>query len=288
MTTGPNPPAPPSLTVRGRSGSLALETRSILLEQNGVRQRIPLAAVEEVGLDGGRRPAVRVVLTAPTGTPGTVYRVDCRNTASATAFVDAAGRALPARDPGAPREDGTARVVVLPPDAEKERRTAREWLTIAAFLTPVALYLAGLVVLIVNGAVLGVILWILGLKPLAFGLFLYGLSAAALYDRWLLRRRGVSVLATSDHTQGKKEVFAFVDADGVRRFFEPDEAAEPVSIAPRRVAAVYDPRKPARVKAVLPARTWVLRTIGVGVGGTSLLVLAYFLVPYQLILLYSR
>ncbi|MFD9288102.1 hypothetical protein ACFWBV_07285 [Streptomyces sp. NPDC060030] len=96
------------------------------------------------------------------------------------------------------------------------------------------------------------------------------------------------MLATSDHDNGKKQIFVFVDAEGVRRFFEPDHAAEPVSLAPRRVAAVYDPRRPERVRAVLPVRTWVLRTLGVALGGTSLLVLAFFLVPYQLIELFSR
>ncbi|MFD6280677.1 hypothetical protein ACFWFI_34690 [Streptomyces sp. NPDC060209] len=288
MTTSPNSPVLPSLTVRGRSGSFALENRSILLQQGGVRRRIPLDAVEEVRLDGARRPAVQVVLTAAAGTPGTVYRVTPRNSASATAFVEAAGRALPVRGTDAPREDGAAKVVVLPREAAKDSRSAREWLTIAVLLTPVALYVAGLVVLIVHGDVLGVIFWLLGLKPLAFGLFLYGASAKTLYDRWLLLRRGISVVATWDHTEGKKQIFAFVDAEGVRRFFEPDDAAEPVSAAPRRVAAAYDPRHPERVKAVLPVRTWVLRTIGVVFGGTSLLVLAFFLVPYQLIDLLSR
>ncbi|MCX5416844.1 hypothetical protein [Streptomyces sp. NBC_00059] len=288
MTANPGS-APPSLTAGNRSGSFTLERRSILLAQGGVRRRIPLEAIEVVRMDdGARRSAVQVVLTAPAGTPGTVFRVGCRNAASATAFVEAAGRALPVREADAPREDGGARVVVLPPAEDRDKRSARDWLVIAALLTPVALYVAGLVVLIVHGDVLGVIFWILGLKPLAFGLILYGTSAKALYDRWLLRRRGISVVATFDHTDGKKQIFGFVDADGVRRFFEPDHAAEPVGLAPRGVAAHYDPRHVERVKAVLPVRTWVLRTIGVAFGGTFLLVIGFFLVPYQLIDVLSR
>lgn len=288
MTSSPSS-ALPSLTVGSRSGSFTLENRSILLEEGGVRRRIPLEAVEVVRLDGARRPAVQIVLTAPPGASGAAYRVDGRNTASATAFVEAAGRALPGRDADAPREDGAARVVVLPrADDRSRRRSARDWLVIATLLTPVALYVTGLIVLIAHGDVFGVILWLLGLKPLAIGLFLYGASARTLYDRWLLRRRGISVLATFDHTQGKKQIFGFVDAEGVRRFFEPDHAAEPVGVAPRGVAAVYDPRHAERVKAVLPVRTWVLRTLGVVFGGTSLLVLAFFLVPYQLIEVLSR
>ncbi|MFJ8172585.1 hypothetical protein ACIQ64_29665 [Streptomyces sp. NPDC094473] len=288
MTSSSSSSALPSLTVGSRSGSFALESRSILLEQGGVRRRIPLEAVEEVRLDGVRRPAVEVVLTAPPGSSGTVYRVDCRNAASATAFVDATARALPARDVDTPREDGAARVAVLPRAADRNRRSPRDRLVIAAVLAPVALYVGGLLVLIMDGDVLGVIFWLLGLKPLAFGLLLYGMAAKNLYDRWLLRRRGISVLATSDHTQGQKEIYRYVDAEGVRRFFEPDHAAAPVSLAPRQVAAAYDPRRVERVKAVLPLRTWVLRTIGVGFGGTSLLALGFFLVPYQLIELLSR
>ncbi|MFG2590270.1 hypothetical protein [Streptomyces sp. NPDC048438] len=288
MTTTPGSPVLPSLTVRSRAGSFSLEKRSILLEQGGVRRRIPLEAVEEVLLESRRGPSVRVVLTAPGGASGTVYRVGCRNRASATAFVDATNRALPVRDADAPREDGAAQVVVLPQLAGKDRRTARDRLVIAAALSPVALYVAGLVVLIAHGDVFGVVFWLLGLKPLAFGLLLYGLSAKNLYDRWHLRRRGISVLATFDHDQGKNQIYSFVDAEGVTRFCEPDTAAEPVRAAPRQVAVLYDPRRVERVKAVLPLRTWVLRATGVAFGGTSLLVLGFFLVPYQLIELLSR
>ncbi|MFJ6850145.1 hypothetical protein ACIQM3_06295 [Streptomyces sp. NPDC091271] len=288
MTTTPDSPALPSLTVRSRTGSFSMEKRSIVLEQGGVRRRIPLEAVEEVRLESRRGPGVQVALTAPAGASGTVFRVGCRNRASATAFVDAANGALPVRDADAPREDGAAQVVVLPPLAGKDRRTARDRLLIAAALSPVALYVAGLVVLIAHGDIFGVVFWLLGLKPLAFGLLLYGLSAKNLYDRGLLRRRGISVLATFDHDQGKKQIYSFVDAEGVKRFCEPDSAAEAVRGAPRQVTVLYDPRHVERVKAVLPLRTWVLRTIGVAFGGTSLLVLGFFLVPYQLIELLSR
>ncbi|MEU6374015.1 DUF3592 domain-containing protein [Streptomyces sp. NPDC046909] len=131
---------------------------------------------------------------------------------------------------------------------------------------------------------IGAILWFFGTKPLLIGLALYTLSAIELYDRAILRRRGVSVLATYSHTSGKKQLYRFTDLEGVQRHCEPDSAAEPVSVyvSPRQVQVSYDPRKPDRVKARLPVRTWVLRSLGVGVFGTAMVYTGLWMLPYQL------
>jgi hypothetical protein len=227
---------------------------------------------------------VDVALTAPEQTSATVFRLRHRNASARDVFVATVNAALPARDADARRRDGAELVVVLPGEPPRAPFWAAGefWLMAGAGLV-VAGWIAGLVTLIVHVDIFGAILYFFGTKPLIFGVFLYGLSARTLYDRAVLRRRGVPVLATHFRHDGKKHLYQFTDLDGVRRTGEPDTAAEPVSTNPTRVQVSYDPRNPQRVAARLPVRTWVLRSLGVGIGGTAMLFAGLYMVPYQLI-----
>jgi hypothetical protein len=159
--------------------------------------------------------------------------------------------------------------------------TGEFWLMAGIGLV-VAGWIAGLVTLIAHVDIFGAILYFFGTKPLIFGVFLYGMAVKTLYDRAILRRRGISVLATHFRHDGKKHLYQFTDLDGVQRTCEPDTAAEPVSTNPSRVQVSYDPKNPERVAARLPVRTWVLRSLGVGLGGTAMLYAGLYMVPYQL------
>ncbi|WP_158693179.1 hypothetical protein [Streptomyces viridochromogenes] len=89
MTTSSTPAPVPSVALRGRSGALWPEDGSLVLEQDGVRRRIPLPTVREVRTTDGPR-GVAVGLTAHEGTGPTVYRLV--HTLSAIALYD---RAIP-------------------------------------------------------------------------------------------------------------------------------------------------------------------------------------------------
>ncbi|MFG1670864.1 hypothetical protein [Streptomyces sp. Y7] len=284
MTTSSTPSHLPSVTLRGRSGALWLEDGSLLLEQDGARRRIPLPAVEEVRPTEGPR-GVEVVLTAPEGAGATVYRVAHRVASARDAFVTTVNAALPARDAGEDRRNGAELVETLPGTVRTAwyRKALGDVALVLAIGVPVVGWIAGLVTLIAHGDLIGAILWFFGTKPLIIGLFLYGMAAKTLYDRAILRRRGVSVLAAFHRYDGKKRMFRFTDLNGVPRECEIDTAAEPVSTQPERFQVSYDPRSPQRVAAGLPLRTWVLRSLGVAVFGTLFLYAGLYMVPYQLI-----
>ncbi|MEY9992554.1 hypothetical protein ABIE67_004586 [Streptomyces sp. V4I8] len=286
MTTSNTPSPVPSLALRGRSGALWLEgDGSLLLEQDGVRRRIPPAAVEEVRAAESPR-GVEVVLTAPEGTPPTVYRVAHRGTSERDVFVTTVKASLPVRGTEEPRPDGAELVVVEPGTTARPAWHKRAFGDVSLVLVlglPIVGWIAGLVTLIAHSDLIGAILWFFGTKPLIIGLVLYGMAAKTLYDRAILRRRGISVLAAFHRHDGKKRMFRFTDLDGIPRDCEIDTAAEPVATSPERFQVSYDPRNPARVAARLPVRTWVLRSLGVGVFGTLMLYTGLYMVPYQLI-----
>lgn len=285
MTTSSTPSHVPSVTLRGRSGALWLEDGALTLEQDGVRRRIPLAAVREVRTTEGPR-GVEVVLTAPEGARPTVYRVAHRGASARDVFVATVNAALPAREAEESHRDGAELVEVLP--GTTTRPAWYKSLLAGGVLTvvigvPIVGWIAGLVTLIMHADIIGAILWFFGTKPLIIGLVLYGMAAKTLYDRAILRRRGIAVLATFHRHDGKKRMFQFTDLDGIVRDCEVDSAAEPVSSSPERFQVSYDPRNPQRVAARLPVRSWVLRSLGVGIFGTLFLYTGLYMVPYQLI-----
>jgi hypothetical protein len=271
----------PSVALRSRSGGLWLENGRLTLEQDGVRRRIPLAAVQEVRATANGPRGVEVVLTAPEGTHPTVYRLAHRKAADVTVFVSTVNAGLPERE----RRDGAELVVMEPgvPSRTPFWAAPEFWLWTVIGLVGAG-WVAGLTTLIMHADVIGAILWFFGTKPLAIGLTLYGLSAFELYDRAILWRRGVPVLATFSHTAGKKQLYSFTDLEGVERHCEPDSSAHTAvyHLDLKQVQVSYDPQNPERVKARLSVGTWVLRSLGVGIFGTATLYAGLWMVPYQL------
>ncbi|MFJ2649680.1 hypothetical protein ACIO1C_23525 [Streptomyces sp. NPDC087420] len=266
---------PTSVVLRDRSARLCAEPGALLLDRDGTRRRIPLAAVERVRADDARQRSVAVVLTAADGVPGTVFRLNCRNSAAVTAFADAVNGALPRREDGAPRRDGAELVRVLPP---KRRQPWEPNWWFAGITAGLVFFVAGFVTLVARGDVMGAILWIIGVSPLVKGLAVLFLVVRALCDRLILWRRGITVLAVR-YGSG----YAFTDAKGTERRVEIDGAAKPVSTKPARYEVSYDPLRPGRTAAVLPVGSWILRTLGVVFLLLPVVALGLYLVPFQLV-----
>ncbi|WP_329559545.1 hypothetical protein OG711_15980 [Streptomyces uncialis] len=274
----------PSVSLSGSKGSIRLDPTGLLLEQDGTRRRIPLPAVAEVRVDPSGR-AASVVLTAPDGTEATRYRIAGPNVASVTAFARAVNAALPERAPGARLGDGADLVEVLDAPAAA-RIPARQGvepllvLIVVACAVPVIGYLAGLVQLIVVGRWFGLVLYVLGVKPLVFGAAGIAMGAHALYIRAVLLRRGVSVVANPGSKSAGKLRCHFTDAEGVTRSVEVNDASVVVD---RKVHLAYDPRNPSRAVGRLPVHKRILYALGVALA-FPLLALGLFMVPYQVYL----
>ncbi|MEU0688559.1 hypothetical protein [Streptomyces uncialis] len=274
----------PSVSLSGSKGSIRLDPGGLVLEQDGTRRRIPLPAVAGVRVDPSGRAAT-VILTAPDGTEATTYRVAGPNVASVTAFARAVNAALPERPPGAEPADGADLVEIL--DAPVAARTpARQGvdplfaLIVVACAVPVVGYVAGLVQLIVVERWFGLVLYVLGVKPLLFGAAGIAIGAHALYIRAVLLRRGVSVTANPGSVRAGKLRCHFTDAEGVTRGVEVNDAS---IVVDRRVHLTYDPAVPSRAVGRLPLHKKLVYTLGVLLS-FPLLALGLFMVPYQVYL----
>lgn len=88
-----------------------MDAGELVLDGGGVRQRIPLAAIEKVEARGGRGAALVVTLTSD-GTPPRRYTVRGRNASALEAYAATVACSVPVRDADEPRADGSRRVVV--------------------------------------------------------------------------------------------------------------------------------------------------------------------------------
>ncbi|MCM2390833.1 hypothetical protein [Streptomyces albipurpureus] len=281
MTSNPVPPRLPSVALRGRSESLWLEGGAILLEQRGVRRRIPLKAVREIRVGAAGQRSVEVVLTAAEGTLGTVYRIDCRNERAVAAFADAVNGALPVQG-HTPHRDGKRLVEVLP------RSAATGWGAMdrsmkTILLVCVGTYATGLVTMFLLGDMTNQLSWGLGFMPLFLGVSVAAIAGRNLYDRVVLSRRGITATATFHGKRGKEKLFSYIDVEGRKRRVVLPWKPFFVDGVPKRVQVTYDPQRPEFSVVALPLWSWVFRTIGFLGLGLPLLVLGLFMVPYQLI-----
>lgn len=281
MTRPPELSALPSLTLRGTDGRIWLQGRAVRLERDGVSRRIPVAAIAEARVTGAARRTVEIVVRGGDGTPGPVFEIEGRNATAARRLVATVNQALPDE----PRRGGAELVEVLPKSARTRRGDPRARAVALAFL---AVYVTGLVVLGLWGEPGQAMLWGLGFMPLAAGLLVVVPAAEALRNRWVMRERGVTVVAAFERSAGKKRYFRFIDQDGVSREIRADHAALPLDGDGQRIEVTYDPLRPERVVTLLPVSVIVLRTLGVAVFGLPLVLIGLFMGPYQLVsLLFS-
>ncbi|MFF3333243.1 hypothetical protein ACFYWX_27445 [Streptomyces sp. NPDC002888] len=280
MTRSPEPSALPSLTLRGSDGRIWLQGRAVLLERDGVRRRIPVAAIAEARVTGASRRTVEIVVRGSDGVPGPVFGIEGRDATAAGRLVVTVNQALP----GEALLGGVELVEVLPlgSAAGAKRADPRARAVLLAFL---AVYVAGLVVLALAGEAAQPLLWGLGVMPLAAGLLVVVPAVGAVRDRWILRGRGVTVVAMFDRAHGKKRFFRFTDEEGVSREILADYAAVRLDGDPQRIEVTYDPLRPTRAVALMPTPVLVLRALGVVIFGLPVLLIGLYMVPYQLVTL---
>ncbi|MFE9098590.1 hypothetical protein [Streptomyces sp. NPDC007264] len=87
---------------KGRA-SARLRDGAVLLKADGVRRRIPVAAIERVDVHGAGGRRLTVVLT---GDEPVAYHLRCRSAPAVHEFAHAVSRALPTRDADERRPNG--------------------------------------------------------------------------------------------------------------------------------------------------------------------------------------
>ncbi|MGW4034602.1 hypothetical protein ACWEFL_35795 [Streptomyces sp. NPDC004838] len=262
-----------SLVLRGRDGTARLDRGDVLLDQDGIR-RIPLAAVEEVrAADGGL--TLEIVLTTAGG-PATVYRLRCRSAAAVTAFTEAVCTALPERGPGEPRQDGAALVQTTPGPGRRPLLHRRGCIGLAVFLT---VCLVNAVVVVVWGTSIERVVFFTGWIPLVLGYVITTGAGRGLFLTWLLRRRGITVLATRHPTD--RRIFQFTDATGAAREF--NGTGDWVNTHPPQIHVTYDPTHPNRMVGVEDRFNMTINALYLAVLGLPLLGYGLICVPGQFI-----
>ncbi|MFD4834265.1 hypothetical protein ACFWPV_31170 [Streptomyces uncialis] len=282
MTPPPPRPEAPALVLRGPFGTVWLDPGAIMLKRDGDLLRIPVHAVEGIRTVGRRATLVELSLTAPPGTPATVHRLRCRDRRAVARFAEAAEAALPVRDRTEPREDGA----VLTEYVERREpgplaRVPRRLLV--AVTAALVVHGGGLATMIVAGETHQAIMWGVGVVPLVLGAMWVRVVAQGMYRRSVLRRHGVTVVATvRKRHSGYSSVFRFTDLSGATREIEADALPRRLTTKPERVEVAYDPRGRVEPRGVLPRTLRAFIAAG-GLVGAAMVVGGLYLLPYQLV-----
>jgi hypothetical protein len=209
------------LVLHGRRRSVArLRAGVVLLETDGVRHRIPVAAIARVDATGpGGRVLTVVVATTPTTPTDPVtysYSLTSRSAPAVRAFAEAVRRALPVRDADEPRPQVSAEPV--------ERSGPHLGYAILGAL--VLTYVLVAVVLVNRGAgEQAVVYWLAGpMLTGAGGTVLPG-GVRTVREAVVLRRRGITVEGRRERSYevgtgedaATHHMYAYVDALGNAR-----------------------------------------------------------------------
>ncbi|MFV5998262.1 hypothetical protein ACNPQM_39325 [Streptomyces sp. NPDC056231] len=229
--------------LRGRARSAArLEAGVLVLELEGVRRRIPVAAIERVETVGSRGRRLVVVLTGGETAGPTTWTLTCRSAHAVHAFAEGLRRALPVRDDTEPQTDGAQLV-----SEERMPRPDLDWRRLAPRIAG-ALYGLVLACMAIAAAFgsdrmfLGALCWLFGSLAVPVR---HGVRAGweLWREAWGLRCRGILVEGTlvgrysvpSGESSILQFEYEFTDAQGaVRRHKGADGG-------PDRVEILYDP-----------------------------------------------
>jgi hypothetical protein len=246
------------LVLYGRRRSAArLRSGVLLLEQGGVRRRIPVAAIAHVDVRGRKGRELAVVLTSRDPCPDPPgYSLVSRSTPAVREFAEALRRALPVRDADGPGRDGAALVSVEPMErpGPEPRRSALVALGAAYALITVALVVRG-------AGEQAIVSWAVGGPTvLAPGVAVLVGGVRYARDAVVLRARGITVEGRMEYSYETgsgadavtHHVYSYVDAHGVRRRRSGTEGGA------QEVEIVYDPEDPEGVTKVGRRTGWQL------------------------------
>ncbi|RVU27445.1 hypothetical protein EOT10_09790 [Streptomyces antnestii] len=247
--------------LRSRRTTARLEQGAVLLDRfgTGLRVRIPLTAIETVRARGpeGRRGIEIVLTSGPDGSVPVTYPLRPSSAAAATAFAAAVNSALPVRDAAEPRRDGSAAVSVLP-TPPRVRRPGAGWTAgeRAAWWFYGGLFVLGLGLTIATGDREVIVIWTAFYTVFLVGCSITTAVCRSTKDWWLLRRRGITVVATyertdygtgSDGETTSTKVYTFTDIAGVEREYL--GGGKLVATDPERIEVTYDPGAPERMSS---------------------------------------
>lgn len=249
------------LVLHGRRRSVArLRAGVLLLETDGVRHRIPVAAIGRVYVNGPRGRVLTITLAAARTDPAdparrtpVTYSLTSRNAPAAAAFAEAVRRALPVRYADEPRpETGAGAGVEVSVSVEPIVRSRPDLGRVIVGTLCLAFVLVAVVLVARGAGERAVVCWLGG--PVLLGAGVAGLMGGgrAVREAVVLRGRGITVEGrlTRSYEVGTGEdaathhTYEYVDALGTTRTRSgPEGGAGMVEI-------LYDPEDPEGVTKV--------------------------------------
>ncbi|WP_225803724.1 hypothetical protein [Streptomyces sp. NK15101] len=215
----------PQILTKG-TDTAALEADRLVVTTAATRKEIPLAVVQEVRRDS--ETSLTIVLT-----DGVTHSVTGGNPTATALFHTALDAALPEeRDPA-----GSSLVTV------EDDPGAVPWPKVFAWGAAFVAAYAGYVwwTAVAHGGAMAVIAFFAAFGTLVGLLGVFGV-VSNLRDRWILRRRGVTVRAAADHyPNGKRShYYKFTDTHGNEYLQRASSNSTPY------IHVVYDPQGPGR------------------------------------------
>ncbi|MFD4695997.1 DUF3592 domain-containing protein [Streptomyces niveus] len=216
---------------------------TVVIERAEERITIPLRVIRAIRAAEGRSRTVEITLA-----DAVVHTIAANNPTAAATFVAAVAAVLPTP----PDERGSALVRTEARPASSPLFSSRRtrFLFVVTVVTYVA-YAGYLTVVHGPSTLFGAVF---GLFPLSLGVVGAIQTARHLYDKAVLRRRGVIVQARTTGGFGKRSVYAFKDADGTSRKYRSRMNADVIEVA-------YDPVNPKRMASVTPLLLEIPRMI---------------------------
>ncbi|MEN1891235.1 DUF3592 domain-containing protein [Streptomyces mirabilis] len=231
------------VVLRGQGMRAWLRSGELVLDGDGVRQRIPLSAIERVEAEGPRGATLVIVLTSCGSLPER-YAIRSGSPSAVQAFVATVAKVVPITDADEPRSDGSRLVRVEPLPAKPKRMDEfQRKLLIGAGVWALLL---GAIIVRGEDTERNSVLWAVAPLFTLPGAMCVHTLWTGIRDALVLPRHGITVVGDLVDTEVDSEgsivayVYEFTDMDGGvhrhRGMFGSEESIE----------ITYDPSRPTR------------------------------------------